>query len=351
MLVLLALLLMGGILLSQIDGLYLNKDELKIGRAQQGGAKAGEERIIAGMKMVWIPAGKFMMGSPDDEAGRDSDEAPVHEVIFRHGFWMGQYEVTQKQWQNIMDSHPDVPEDILPVVQVSVDEIQALLDKLNKLPDIDNGSSLLDENNNPPAHQISVENIQGFLKKMSKRTVTSSHPSRFKGDDLPVEQVNWDIIQIFIHALNKQTGKQFRLPSEAEWEYATRAGTRGAFSFELPITTDKVNYDGSESYQGSPLGKYREGTVPVGSFKPNPWGLYQVHGNVWEWTQDCWHESYKNAPSDGSPWISDKCDKRVLRGGGWGNFPHNLRSAKRFAFRPDFIDSNFGFRVILESSE
>jgi len=149
-LVLLALLFMSGVLLSQIDGLYLNKDELKIGRVQQGDAKAGEERTIAGMKVVWIPAGKFMMGSPDDAAGRESGEAPVHEVIFRHGFWMGQYEVTQQQWQNIMDSHPDVPEDILPVVQVSVDEIQAFLDKLKKLPAIDNGSSLLDEGSGAP---------------------------------------------------------------------------------------------------------------------------------------------------------------------------------------------------------
>ncbi len=129
--------------------------------------------------------------------------------------------------------------------------------------------------------------------------------------------------------LSKQTGKQYRLPSEAEWEYATRAGTAGSFSFSGPITSSKVNYNANYTYKGSPKGRYRKKTVPVGSLPANPWGLHEVHGNVWEWVQDCQNKTYRGAPTDGSAWLSGDCNWRMIRGGSWSHEPRYGRSAFR----------------------
>ena len=203
-----------------------------------------------------------------------------------------------------------------------------------------------------PQHEVTIAN--GFwlqvtpVTRQQYRDVLGEDPSRFKHDwDCPVEQVSWVDCQRFIAALNEsEETTAYRLPSEAEWEYACRAGTTGPFSFDLPITTDKANYNGNWSYAGGPKGEYRAKTTPVRQFDANPWGLYDVHGNVREWCQDTWHRDYVGAPSDGSAWTVGEETNRVLRGGSWCNGPAYLRSADRFRFSPDDRSSNVGFRLV-----
>lgn len=162
----------------------------------------------------------------------------------------------------------------------------------------------------------------------------------------PAINVSWNDAQEYVQWLSRKTGKQYRLPNEAEWEYAARAGTSGPYSFSGKITVDKANYDGNFFFDDSPLGKFREKTTPVGSFPANPWGLYDMHGNVWEWTQDCLHENYEGAPQVAQAWTENgDCSKRGMRGGSWNSAPGNLRSSNRGWFLPArryFID---GFRV------
>ena len=167
-----------------------------------------------------------------------------------------------------------------------------------------------------------------------------------QGDDHPVVCVNWNDAQAYIHWLNQVSGKNFRLLSEAEREYAARGGTQTAFWWGDSITTSQANYNGNYSYNGSPKGQYRQATVPVNSFSANPFGLYNVHGNVLEWSQDCWHENYTGAPTDGSAWITGcSANDRVLRGGSWAHHPEDLRSALRNSVFPYFRDSRTGFRL------
>ena len=157
--------------------------------------------------------------------------------------------------------------------------------------------------------------------------------------DRPVVNVSFDDVQTYLGWLSRATGGPFRLPSEAEWEYAARAGTETRYSWGDDIGTNRANCDGCGSQWDD-----RE-TAPVGSFDPNPFGLYDMHGNVWEWVQDCWNDSYRGAPSDGSPWLRGSCDRRVARGGSWGAFPGSVRAAVRSGgstgYRIDFV----GFRV------
>jgi len=172
------------------------------------------------LEMVAIPAGKFLMGSPEDEEERDKDESPQHEVSVP-GFYMGKFAVTQAQWR-----------------------VVAQLPQINRSLNAD--------------------------------------PSRFKGDNRPVERVSWDEAQEFCARLSQATGKAYRLPSEAQWEYACRAGSTTPFAFGATLNTDIANYDGNYTYGNSKKGVWREQTVDVGSFPPNAWGLYEMHGNVWE---------------------------------------------------------------------
>ena len=221
-----------------------------------------------GMEFVLIPAGEFEMGSPSDEEGRWKNEGPVHHVNIEKAFYMGKYEVTQNQWRAIM----------------------------------------------------------------------GDDPSYFKGDDLPAEQVSWDDVQEFIKKLNEKEGTgKYRLPSEAEWEYACRAGTSTRYSFGV---------------DGSKLGDYAwyydnsgKKTHPVGQKKPNSWGLYDMYGNVWEWVQDSWHDSYNGAPADGSAWEGDGA-RRVDRGGCWFNVAGDCRSAERNPDDPRHRVVFLGFRLL-----
>lgn len=262
------------------------------------------------LEMAAIPGGTFMMGSPETEEGSNDDERPQHQVIVPP-FFMGKYPITQLQWRTVV-----------------------------ALPQI-----------KQPLHP---------------------NPSRFKGDNRPVEQVSWEDAVEFCDRLSRHTKRQYRLPSEAEWEYACRAGTTTPFHFGETITTDLVNYDGNYTYgdgveedrrettdlanydgnyaYGDGVeGVYREETTEVGSFGvANNFGLYDMHGNVYEWCQDNWHSNYKGAPTDGSAWLSSKEDsnRRLLRGGSWHDIPEDCRSASRTYDLLDYLNNKIGFRVV-----
>jgi formylglycine-generating enzyme required for sulfatase activity len=168
-------------------------------------------------------------------------------------------------------------------------------------------------------------------------------------DAHPVVGVSWHDAQRYVAWLSVATGKRYRLPSEAEWEYACRAGTRSAFSFGDTISPEQANYDGSFTYNGGPRGACRGGTTPTGMFPPNPWGLYDMHGNVWEWVQDVVHDNYEGAPLDGSAWeTGGDAARRILRGGSWLYNPRYLRSALRNGFSSVLSNDIVGFRVVRE---
>jgi formylglycine-generating enzyme required for sulfatase activity len=164
-------------------------------------------------------------------------------------------------------------------------------------------------------------------------------------DDRPVINVSWDDAKAYVAWLSKTTGQTYRLLTEAEREYVARAGTTTPFWWGSTITTGQANYDGNYTYASGSKGEYRQKTVPVNAFKPNPWGLHQVHGNVYDWVEDCYHDSYQGAPADGSARTSGECKYHVLRGGSWGNDPQDLRAAYRYGYLPGFRNLNVGFRV------
>ncbi|MDM8558017.1 formylglycine-generating enzyme family protein [Candidatus Parabeggiatoa sp. HSG14] len=226
------------------------------------------------LEMVYIPGGTFMMGSPEDEERRKSNEGPQHRVTIQP-FFMGKYLVTQAQWQTIM----------------------------------------------------------------------GNNPSHFKGENRPVEQVSWNDAVEFCQKLSKMTSKEYRLPSETEWEYACRAGTTTPFYFGETITPDLANYDGNYNYASGPKGVFREETTEVGRFPPNAFGLYDMHGNLWEWVADKYHNSYNGSPGDNSVWEEGGEDYRVLRGGSWSSGSYYSRVAVRNWGDPDYRANNRGFRV------
>jgi len=230
------------------------------------------------LKMVYIPAGEFLMGSPPGEEGRYEDEGPQHRVTLTRGFFMGIDEITQAQWQTVM----------------------------------------------------------------------RSDPARFKGDDRPVEQVNWYDCQNFIKKLNAGAMGPFRLPTEAEWEYACRAGATTPFHFGETISTDQANYNGQQPYGNGRKGIRRGSTTPAGTFPPNAWGLYDMHGNVNEWCQDWYGEDYYASSPAADPQGPEAGTSRVLRDGAWNSPPRDCRSAGRGRWPPDGRVVSFGelgFRV------
>ena len=187
----------------------------------------------------------------------------------------------------------------------------------------------------------------GKLVEDSSRNWRS--PGFAQTDRDPVVWVSWEDAKAYCAWLAERTGEPYRLPSEAEWEYACRAGTTTPFWTGPTISTAQANYDGNHVYGSGAKGVYRQRTVAVDepSFPPNPFGLHHMHGNVWEWVEDCWHDSYVGAPSDGSAWISGCLDptRRVLRGGSWYGNPRILRSAIRYGGAPEDRSSLTGFRV------
>ncbi|MEH2468079.1 SUMF1/EgtB/PvdO family nonheme iron enzyme [Nostoc sp.] len=201
-----------------------------------------------------------------------------------------------------------------------------------------------------PQHEVKVP---GFfmgkyeITQAQYQAIMGSNSSNFKGEKRPVESVSWDDAVEFCKKLSQKTGKIYRLPSEAEWEYACRAGTKTPFYFGETITTDLVNYNGDYPYGSAPKGEYRQQTTDVGKFSPNSFGLYDMHGNVYEWCQDVYNDNYQNAPKDGSAWLTGKDNNmKLLRGGSWILSAWNCRSANRLDSAHARRDYDVGFRVV-----
>ncbi len=235
--------------------------------------------------MIQIPEGQFLMGSPTDESESNSDERPQHKVSLRT-YFLGQTPVTQAQWQLV----------------------------------------------------ARWEKVERDLKLS---------PSRFSGANRPVEKVSWYEAIEFCRRLSLRTGRKYVLPSEAQWEYACRAGTTTPFAFGDALTPEMANYAGNCTYGTGPKGLCRQQTTEVCGFPANRWGLHDMHGNVSEWCADPWHKLYDGAPADGSVWSLGGDDAKLLRGGSWGNDPRNCRSAYRRGFFPVLRDICVGFRVCM----
>ena len=203
-----------------------------------------------------------------------------------------------------------------------------------------------------PQHQV---NVPGFsigkfvVTQEQYQQIMGNNPSPFSGVKRPVERVSWNNAVEFCQKLSQKTGREYRLPSEAEWEYACRAGTTTPFHFGETITTELANYDGTYIYASEPKGKNLGQTTNVYSFSPNAFGLYNMHGNIWELCQDDWHNNYIDAPKDGSAWTSPSGNVKAMRGGSWIHNPRNCRSASRngdVRDVRDYIDIIIGFRVV-----
>ena len=216
-------------------------------------------------------------------------------------------------------------------------------------PDNEQGRS----NDESPQHRVTVPTFfagKYAITQAQWEAVMGNNPSDFKGEKRPVENVSWDEAVEFCKKLSQTTGKKYRLLSEAEWEYACRAGTTTPFHFGETITPELVNYNGNYPYGKAAKGKYRQETTDVGSFPPNAFGLYDMHGNVWEWCSDEWHDNYSGAPTDGSSWETGGSEYRVLRGGSWYRFAVDCRSAYRRRYSAGYRSSSIGFRVALASA-
>ncbi|GCL36483.1 protein of unknown function DUF323 [Sphaerospermopsis reniformis] len=202
--------------------------------------------------------------------------------------------------------------------------------------------------NESPQHEVTVPDF--FMGKYpvtqaQYQAIMGNNRSHCKGENRPVETVRWNDAVKFCELLSQRTGKKYTLPSEAQWEYACRAGTTTPFYFGETITTDLANYDGNHTYASAPQGEYRRQTTDVGTFPPNAFGLYDMHGNVWEWCFDNWVGNYNNAPTNGSA-VTSSSNKKLLRGGSWADSPVGCRSACRFYYVAGFVSDIFGFRVV-----
>jgi len=174
---------------------------------------------------------------------------------------------------------------------------------------------------------------------------------RFHGDDLPVETVTWEEAARFCEKLSARAGLKLHLPGEAQWEYACRAGAQTAFSCGPTLSSDLANYNGEFAYHDGPRGVYRHTTNPGGAFPPNAFGLFDLHGNLWEWCADAWHDDYGGAPADETPWLSGApAEFGVARGGSWHDIPDVCRSAARLKLRRAEGDEMTGFRVVMDTA-
>ncbi|NBD33730.1 MAG: SUMF1/EgtB/PvdO family nonheme iron enzyme [Cyanobacteria bacterium] len=240
-------------------------------------------------------------------------------------------------------------------------QLQTTLDNYGKLPPmvyIPGGSFLMGApeteeesyDHERPQHRVEIAPFYMGRYPVTQRqyqAVMGENPSYFKGENNPVERVSWYKAKEFCQKLSKQTRKTYQLPSEAQWEYACRAGTTTPFYFGETISTDLANYNGNYAYGNGKKGIYRQKTTPVGSFPPNAFGLYDMHGNVWEWCEDIYHDNYEGAPTDGSPWLTERNhNTRVLRGGSWYGYPRNCRCALRNWLNPVNGYGSSGFRVV-----
>ena len=296
---------MDGAVLALLDGKTWAQVEEAAERAERVAARWPPGRKLRDCdvcpELVVIPAGRFRMGSPESEEGRFEFESPVHEVTVLEPFAVGIHEVTVEDFGHFAN---------------------------------ETGHSVGD----------TCWTFEGEWKERSDRSW--ENPGFRQGKREPVVCVNWKDAQAYATWLSEKTGAGYRLLSESEWEYVARAGSQTPFHYGWTISTEQANYYGHATYGSGRKGENREKTVEVGSFPPNEFGLHDVHGNVWEWVEDCWHESYDGAPSDGSAWTNGgDCSARVLRGGSWYFQPGGLRSALRSRVTTAFRFGSHGFRV------
>ena len=252
-----------------------------------------------------VPAGSFMMGSPASEEGRDDDEGLQHRVTIAEpsAFAVGVHEVTRGEFARFVR-------------------------ETNR--SVGNSCWVWDSNEG---------------KAVERSGLNWRNPGFAQTDRHPVVCVNWDDAQSYVRWLSRETGEGYRLLSESEWEYVARAGTTGPFHTGATISTAQANYDGNYAYGSGRRGEYRQRTVSVGSFPPNVFGLHDVHGNVWEWAQDCWNDSYRGAPGNGRAWERGDCSRRVARGGSWFSDPRLLRAAIRDGITSGDRNYFLGFRI------
>ena len=205
-----------------------------------------------------------------------------------------------------------------------------------------------------PQHFVTIKSfmIGKFLvtQRQWKAVIGKLPPCRFKGDNLPVERVSWDDAQKFCQRLSKQMGRNYQLPSETQWEYACRAGTNTQFSFGDTLTTDLANFNGEHIFAKEPRGYYFHSTSEGGKFPPNAFGLYDMHGNLWEWCEDSWLDDYSSSPRDGSSYQNKDGHDRVARGGSWHEPANLCRSAARIHFVQSDADEYVGFRAVCDFS-
>ena len=293
---------------SLLRSLISNKKSLK-SLATYKAIERNIRKNSIGMELIYIPSGEFMMGSSEDEisiavyekkkhysdASRDSfaNETPRHKVTIKEGFWIGKYEVTQGQWEAVMGT--------------TVQQQRDIAESLNKFP--------------------------GVL--------------RGEGANYPIYFVSWDDAQEFVRRLNmKKDGFEYHLPSEAQWEYAARAGTTTIFAFGNSLNSTQANFVGEYPFASTKGGKIGK-TTPVGSYQPNAWGLYDMHGNVAEWCEDFDTNDYQESPTDGSANVrKDILTSRLLRDCGWWDYGVDCRSAERNSFLSNYRNNNVGFRLV-----
>lgn len=304
--------------------------------------KAHRDTLISGgqsPEVMLVPAGQFMMGSPEDEPGRYANESPQHYVNIAQSFLLGLTEVTVAQFRQFVQA-TDYQTD----------------------GERDSGSFFRDASAEKGRWRLS--------QHMNWRLDHEGNPSL---DDNPVVHVSWNDAQTYLAWLSEETGKHYRLPSEAELEYVNRAGSTGLYwwgegspveklanirgdkdkSVANPLTWEhtelELNHalaDGDVPLAFVNYGDGHHGVAPVGTFGRNSFGLYDTTGNVWEWAEDCWHDNYNDAPRDGSAWVEDNsCEYRVVRGGSFYCFPRHVRSANRWRQWPDFRNMFIGFRI------
>jgi formylglycine-generating enzyme required for sulfatase activity len=280
------------------------------------------------LTLVEIPKGEFPMGSPPEEPERYDDEGPQH-LVKLESFFMAQTPITQAQWREVAGWQPW------------------------------DGESWGRELKPNPSHFRGGDNQKGGKARLFDGEANT--------DQRPVEQVNWEDAIEFCNRLSQRTGRHYSLPSEAQWEYACRAGSITPFHFGETLSSELANFGGTEVYAGGLKGDWRRQTTPVGkslasvtsadAFPANDWGLQDMHGNVWEWCLDQWHPSYEGAPLDGSAWVDadanqanikkdEESNDRLLRGGSWNDHPGLCRSAVRIRLQPGKVYDYVGLRVV-----
>jgi formylglycine-generating enzyme required for sulfatase activity len=292
-------------------------------------------------EMIVVPAGSFTMGSPPSELGRDTDEGPQRSVTIGKPFAVGRFAVTFDEWDACVADGGCTIEPApyqLKLKQAAEDRARAALKEAEA--EFDRETELVRLSvASKAALDYATANRNSAAAKLKQAQVDTAQAALngYKPSDngwgrgrRPVINVSWDHAKAYVAWLSRKTGKSYRLLSEAEREYVTRASTTTPFWWGAAISTSQANYDGAFTYGGGSRGESREKTAPVDTFQPNAWGLFQVHGNVWEWVEDCYHDSYADAASDGSAWVSGDCSRRVVRGGSWHNDPGRLRSAVRY---------------------